>query len=160
MRFLYKSPPESADVLRITVLGVAVARRDTLVAALAMNAANTGATHHVTTQTGGDLTLLLGLSGSDALPVSPACVADQSLRRQLNDAHQPYQVLYGELSEQLAQAVRILHIHPRTKPSDSAQNPPTPTQASNWRWACDKCSDPACEHRLLTDLLAQRQPPA
>jgi hypothetical protein len=25
-----------------------------------------------------------------------------------------------------------------------------------WVWMCEKCSDPQCEHRLLTALLAQR----
>lgn len=142
-------------MLRITVLGAVVAQRDALVAALALNAANTGATHHVTNQTGGDLTLLLGLRHSDALPGSVACVADQCLRSQLHDTHQPYQVLYGALGEQLAQAVRILHVHQRTSASA-----PLPKVTSNWRWACDKCSDPACEHKLLTDLLAQRKPAA
>jgi nicotinamide riboside kinase len=24
--------------------------------------------------------------------------------------------------------------------------------AANWRWTCDKCSDPACEHRLFSAL--------
>lgn len=27
---------------------------------------------------------------------------------------------------------------------------------SDWRWPCDKCSDPVCEHRLFSDLLARR----
>ncbi|RYF71535.1 MAG: ATPase [Comamonadaceae bacterium] len=26
----------------------------------------------------------------------------------------------------------------------------------DWRWPCDKCSDPVCEHRLFSDLLARR----
>ena len=154
-RFLYKSHPEIAAVLRITVLGAVVAQRDALVAALALQAANTGPPSHITTQLGGDLTLLLGLSRSDALPDSAADLADRSLRSQLIDAHQPYQVLYGALDEQLAQAVRILHIHRRTSP-----HAPLPKVTSNWRWACDKCSDPVCEHKLLTDLLAQRKPAA
>ena len=32
-----------------------------------------------------------------------------------------------------------------------ARKRPTP-----WVWSCEKCSDPQCEHRLLTALLAQR----
>jgi hypothetical protein len=41
--------------------------------------------------------------------------------------------------------------------------PPIPAPATRgvdgrrWNWACDKCSDPACEHRLFQDLLSSRQ---
>lgn len=28
--------------------------------------------------------------------------------------------------------------------------------AARWSWSCDKCSDPACEHRLFQDLLKGR----
>ena len=140
------------------MLGAVVGQRDGFVAALNRHMAHTGAIHGVTTQTGGNLTLLLGLNRSDALGGSAANLADQSLRRQLDDAHHPYQVLYGELDEQLAQAVRILHIHQRTNLSDVAQITPTHAKVSNWRWACNKCSDPVCEQKLLTDLLAQRAP--
>ena len=137
----------------VTLLGAVQARRDALAAALALHAANANPPCHITAQLGGDVTLLLGLSRSDALSDSAAHLADQSLRRQLNDAQLPYQVLYGTLSEQLAQAVRILNVHQPASPSAAL-----PKVTSNWRWACDKCSDPACEHKLLTDLLAQRKP--
>ena len=146
-------------MLRITILGAVWARRDALVAALARHTANIGLTHHITTQAGGHLTLLMGLDRSDAFTGSAADLADQSLRSHLNNTRQPYQVLYGVLDEQLAQAVRILHIHQRTSPRAPAITPPQPN-AVPWRWACDKCGDPACEHKLLTDLLAQRAPQA
>ena len=142
------------------MLGAVVGQRDAFVTALNRHMADAGAMHGVTKQTGGDLTLLLGLNRSDASEGNAANLADQSLRSQLNDAHQPYQVLYGELDEQLAQAVRILHFHQRNDPSDSAQNISDHPRTSIWRWACDKCSDPVCEHKLLTDLLAQRVPQA
>ena len=29
-------------------------------------------------------------------------------------------------------------------------------RAAPWFWPCDKCSDPACEHRLFSDLVARR----
>ena len=145
-------------MLRITVLGAAATQRDALMAALARYAANTGLTHHITTEAGGDLTLLMGLNRSDASTGSTPDLADQALRSHLNDTRQPYQVLYGVLSEQLTQAVRVLHIYQRTNSSEAAQNTSAPTKASHWRWACDKCSDPACEHKLLTDLLARRTP--
>ena len=137
----------------VTLLGAVQARRDALAAALALHAANVNPPCHITAQLGGDVTLLLGLSRSDALPDSAAHLADKSLRRQLNDAQLPYQVLYGTLGEQLAQAVRILNVHQPASPCAAL-----PKVTSNWRWACDKCSDPACEYKLLTDLLAQRKP--
>ena len=144
--------------LRITVLGGISAQRDALVTAMRLHMATTTMAHQVTTQVGGDVTLLLGLSKPDSLPDSASHAADQLIRRQLNDARLPYQVLYGVLSEQLAQAVRILHIHQRTNASNSAPDTSAPAKVSRWLWACDKCSDPACEHKLLTDLLAQRNP--
>ena len=33
---------------------------------------------------------------------------------------------------------------------------PQPTRTT-WAWTCDKCSDPACEHRLFSDLVAGRR---
>ena len=27
---------------------------------------------------------------------------------------------------------------------------------AGWRWPCEKCSDPACEHRLFSELVARR----
>ena len=145
-------------MLRITVLGAVVALRDALAAALTFQATRTRAEHHFSTQAGGDLILLLGLSRSDALPGSTASFKDQVIRSQLNAAHQPYQVLYGVLSEQLAQAARVISVHQRANLSNSPRNASAPTDVSNWRWACDKCSDPVCEHKLLTDLLARRKP--
>lgn len=35
----------------------------------------------------------------------------------------------------------------------------SPQLVAQWVWACEKCSDPACEHRLLSDLLAKRAAP-
>ncbi len=33
---------------------------------------------------------------------------------------------------------------------------PRPAGArSNWKWPCEKCSDPQCEHRLFSDLLGR-----
>lgn len=157
MRSLYKSPP---DELRISVLGALTASRDALVAALALHTAHIGAAHHITPQAGGDVTLLLGLSQANALADNAADLADQALRCQLNTALQPYQVLYGGLDEQLAQAVRILDVHQRKGACEPVPNTPPQTAAAPWQWACDNCSDPACERKLLSDLLAQRTFPA
>ncbi|AYQ29059.1 MULTISPECIES: hypothetical protein [unclassified Polaromonas] len=99
-----------------------------------------------------DLVLLTGL---EAAPRAAAAQldADQAIRAAFASAGIPYRVMYGTADQRLAQAL-------------DAVNPPLPDlrRASAarrggkgaWTWVCDKCSDPVCEHRLLSDLLAQR----
>lgn len=145
-------------MLNITVLGAVLAPRDLLVSALARHQPTTGAVHRVTTQAGGDLTFLLGLNRLESLPGSASNLEDQSLRNQLNDSRQPYHVLYGTLDEKLAQAMRIIHVHLPASPNATLQTIAPQSESTPWRWTCDKCSDSACEHKLLTDLLAQRAP--
>jgi hypothetical protein len=72
---------------------------------------------------------------------------DALLRQTLLQAQIPFQVIYGLGEERLAQALSALKRSPTVR---EARRKP-------WVWACDKCSDPACEHRLLSDLLASRQ---
>jgi hypothetical protein len=77
--------------------------------------------------------------------------ADQAIRTALASAGVSYRVMYGTVEQRLAQAL-------------DAVNPPSPQRTiaarngrqNAWTWVCDKCSDPTCEHRLLSDLLAQR----
>jgi hypothetical protein len=115
-----------------------------------------------------NLTLLMGLSVRQA----PACATgaqeteDGLVRTALANAGVPYQVVYGEGEERIAQALQAVQrmLLPRVGmrlPSGNASNagkPDTETRSktSAWVWMCDKCSDPQCEHRLLTALLAQR----
>lgn len=110
---------------------------------------------------GFDLVLLMGLEPTAHSRISLTRedltqeVSDQSIRAALADAGVAYQVLYGASNERLAHALRAIEsllpcASPRHSASaDSAKNRP-------WVWICDKCSDPQCEHRLLTALLAQR----
>jgi nicotinamide riboside kinase len=78
---------------------------------------------------------------------------DTLLRRSLTQAGMPFQVIYGTGDERLRQALAAL-----VSPAVKANNPPaeTPSPRKPWVWACDKCSDPACEHKLLSDLLLNR----
>lgn len=108
---------------------------------------------------GHDLVLLTGLepasqAPSAATPMATAQeTADQAIRTALASAGVSYRVMYGTADQRLAQAL-------------DAVNPPSPSsqraiaarngRKSAWTWVCDKCSDPTCEHRLLSDLLAQR----
>lgn len=78
-------------------------------------------------------------------------VADASIRTALADARISYRVLYGRSEERLAQACDALQsLLPQAQPGRIR----APTKP--WFWSCDKCSDPQCEHRLLTALLTQR----
>jgi len=78
------------------------------------------------------------------------------LRRSLTQAGVPFQVIYGNGNERLAQALTALTAwqSPEAKLETAAAQTPSPRQP--WVWACDKCSDPVCEHRLLSDLLLNR----
>lgn len=74
--------------------------------------------------------------------------ADQRLREALHEAGLAYTVVYGAGPARLANAWSALQALPL----------PPPGQArSPWIWACDTCSDPDCERRLLSDLLAGRR---
>ena len=126
---------------------------------------------------GYDLVLLMGLE----LPVrepdmgdSPVLTArmneareaaDQSIRAALRQAGMPYQVIYGSAEERLAHALAALEpllktAGQRLRHSPGAMsNPGSAGKTRPWVWVCDKCSDPQCEHRLLSDLLAGRARP-
>lgn len=102
-----------------------------------------------------DQVLLMGLD----LPAPAGSAAaqeavDQHLRLTLANAEVPYTVVYGQGPQRLAQALDALQgLLDGSKPSA----PATGGQARHpWVWACDTCSDPGCERRLLSDLLARR----
>ena len=100
-------------------------------------------------QRGFDHTLLLALDvgPADNTAAAPRLHMDALLRQVLVQAQLSFQVIYGLGEERLAQALSALQRSPAVR---EARRKP-------WVWACDKCSDPACEHRLLSDLLAGRQ---
>jgi len=100
-------------------------------------------------QRGFDHTLLLALDvgPTDNTAAAQRLRMDALLRQTLVQAQIPFQVIYGLGEERLAQALSALKRSPAVR---EARRKP-------WVWACDKCSDPVCEHRLLSDLLAGRQ---
>ena len=129
---------------------------------------------------GYDLVLLMGLEtpvrGPDMgdLPALTAQMnevreaADQSIRTALLQAGVPYQVIYGSAEERLTHALAALEPLLKTAGKRLRQSPGSvgsPDSAGKarpwvpWVWVCDKCSDPQCEHRLLSDLLAGRARP-
>jgi hypothetical protein len=82
--------------------------------------------------------------------------ADTAIRAALIDAQIAFQVLYGSHEERLTQAREAIEnlLPAQTRPQPQPQH--RPETKKPWVWLCDKCSDPQCEHRLLTDLLASR----
>ena len=91
--------------------------------------------------------------------------ADARLRTQLAAAGLGYQVVYGLGDARLAHALRALattisiatDAYPVSAKADfdpkrrRADDRPVPLKA----WVCEKCSDPECERRLFTALVAQ-----
>jgi len=121
------------------------AGRDAQVAVTEPFASSGGATGH----TGYGLTLLCGLESAEAARQA----ADQAIRSALAAAGTAYCVLYGSAPQRLGQALAAVE---RLLPGSSPRKQAPAGRSKAWVWVCDKCSDPACEHRLLSDLLAQR----
>lgn len=104
-------------------------------------------------QRGYDATLVTGLDlpwVADGLqrdsPLAREPV-DAMVRAALERASIPYRVIYGRGAERLASALLALG-HTAAQPAGQPARP--------WVWSCEKCSDPACEHRLFTGLLDKR----
>ncbi len=80
---------------------------------------------------------------------------DTRVRAALIDACLPFTVIHGLGAERLSNAWNAIHaIADRSDAPRDAGRPGAGKAA--WSWPCDKCSDPVCEHRLFTDLLAKR----
>ena len=93
------------------------------------------------------LALDLGPTNANSTDTAQRLRIDALLRQALAQAQLPFQVIYGLGEDRLAQALSALKRSPAVRE----------VRRKPWVWACDKCSDPVCEHRLLSDLLASRQ---
>jgi len=102
-----------------------------------------------------DLTLLTGLDipwiadglqrdGSHARePV------DALVRESLAKAGVPYRVVYGSGEDRVRNALApVLEL--------LGERPAATDDETRWKWVCEKCSDPECEHRLFTGLTGLR----
>ena len=107
------------------------------------------------------LTLLMGLDlpwvsddfFRDSVAVRDA--TDAVLRRELQSAGLPFQTVYGQGEARAQQALRAIGraLGPEVGRDLSAGRP---DWAEGRRpWSCEKCSDPGCEHRLFSGLLAR-----
>jgi hypothetical protein len=110
-----------------------------------------------------DHSLLLGIdlapSARHLENTGDSSCMDTLLRRSLTQANVPFQVIYGVGDERLRQALAAVSQLSALKSLEAKPEiPPAETTSPRkpWVWACDKCSDPVCEHRLLSDLLLNR----
>jgi nicotinamide riboside kinase len=98
-----------------------------------------------------DLTLVTGLDlpwvpdGLQRDPAQPREPVDALVRQALGDAGVPYRVVYGTGEDRTGNALA-----PVLELLDA--RPPLPERERRWAWACERCSDPECEHRLFTAL--------
>ncbi len=77
---------------------------------------------------------------------------DALLRAALARAGVTWQVIYGSGDARVNNALDALAAlagHRRSTPGFDQHSP----RPAAWAWSCEKCSDPACEHRLFTGLL-------
>ena len=154
------------STLTICLLGALGDGRQQLAEALAISLlahgwpASVRVTDDITEAAAQDLMLLMGLD--EVTGCAPE--SDRSIRAALSATAMPYAVLYGSHEERHSQA--LLLVHNRLTKIGIAASPPSATcsltpKPKPWVWLCDKCSDPLCEHRLLSTLLAGRltEPP-
>lgn len=97
-----------------------------------------------------DLTLVTGLD----LPWVPdglqrdgpqvRAPVDALVRTALASAGIGFRVVYGSGEQRVLNALAAI---------EAQAAPPVPRTSRPWTWVCDKCSDPACEHRLFTARL-------
>lgn len=112
-------------------------------------------------QRGYDLTLLTGLDlpwVADGLQRDGPQVrepVDTLVRAALARAGVAYRVIYGRGEERLANAVLAINSIAIGEGSTGAESRFS-SKNRPWTWSCDKCSDPDCEHRLFSAILAQR----
>ena len=98
--------------------------------------------------------LLMGLDLPAPVGIQPSqTAADLDLRQALGSAGVRYSVIYGLGPARLRNALDALHLAAPIAflPEAGASDRQRP-----WVWVCDTCSDPVCEHRLLSALLAKR----
>lgn len=86
---------------------------------------------------------------------------DTLIRQALSSAGLQFSSVYGSGAQRLHNAVQSINTTKLianndhftvTLPENSVNLPKTA-----WKWVCDKCSDPVCEHQLFSQLIGARQ---
>jgi nicotinamide riboside kinase len=104
-----------------------------------------------------DATLVMGLDlpwvpdGLHRDAAQPRESVDAQVRSLLQRAGVPYQVVYGGGPQRLQGALLAL-ASARVVPAAMTQREADGDPGRAWVWVCEKCSDPACEHRLFSKL--------
>ena len=96
--------------------------------------------------------LAIGAHDFVALMGATAPAVQDSWRAHLLQARLPFQVLYGDSAQALQNLSFAWSSHVQ---SQSALRPEI---LPRWEGVCESCSDPECEHRLFSRLLAQASP--
>jgi len=82
---------------------------------------------------------------------------DTLVRQALEQAGIAYQVVYGQGHQRLNNALLALGLPGEdVAASVTRENAQFAINDGRTVWQCNECSDPACEHRLFTGLLAKR----
>ncbi len=79
---------------------------------------------------------------------------DARVRAALTRAGVPFTVVLGSGSDRLAAAWNAINSIAETAELAGAAG--QSGSQGGWAWRCDKCSDPGCEHRLFSELVARR----
>ncbi|RZL45766.1 MAG: ATPase [Variovorax sp.] len=82
---------------------------------------------------------------------------DAKVRAALARAGVPYTVVHGSGDERLGNAWNAINSIAGGA-SGAGATGRFGLKKTPWTWACDKCSDPDCEHRLFSDLVAGKRP--
>ncbi len=105
-----------------------------------------------------DLTLVTGLDlpwVADPQRDGPHSRApvDTALRAALARGNLPYQVVYGKDAARTRNALHAIESIATSTGPISARGRFSLNQGQHWKWNCEKCSDPECEHTLFSGLL-------
>ena len=77
---------------------------------------------------------------------------DAAVRAALARGGVPFAIVHGSGPQRLASAWNAINSIAAAAESAGADGQ-FDAQNQRWRWPCEKCSDPACEHRLFSGLL-------
>ncbi|MDM0076350.1 AAA family ATPase [Variovorax sp. J2P1-59] len=143
------SAAEQGVVVADTTALVAAVHHDILLGEDALYA------NALTAHRGYAITLLMALDLPNVGDDAQRDRVDASLRAALARAGAPYSVIHGRGPDRLAGAWNAINASAEAAGNASGRGSPNAEQRP-WFWPCDKCSDPACEHRLFSDLVARR----
>ncbi|MEY3939521.1 MAG: hypothetical protein RL659_2363, partial [Pseudomonadota bacterium] len=83
--------------------------------------------------------------------------ADNLVRQALADAGMPYRVVYGQGPRRLNNALLALGLQGEDLSAQETRvNGQFSINQGRSLWQCNECSDPGCEHKLFTRLIAHR----